>query len=159
MPRKRGSSYSPHEFFRLCPTLTFVVDEFGRIILETAPSPQSWHATQNCDNASSPHHNMNSPFTKLLLTVCLLALGFVPPRSSAQQPPDKQTQSQSSQQQQQKTPPPVQKKTDIEKKTGTVNDRLFEAMPNYVVEDAKKLPALKPREKFGLAGASVFDPF
>lgn len=104
---------------------------------------------------------MNSLAPKFLFSVlCSLALGLVPSRTLAQQPPDKQTQSQSDQQaQQQKTPPPVQKKSDIEKKTGTVNDRLFEAMPNYVVEDAKKLPPLKPREKFGLAGASVFDPF
>src|SRR5579875_597526 len=57
-----------------------------------------------------------------------------------------------------KTPAP-QKKSDIEKQTGTVNDRIFEAMPNYVVEDAMKLPPLKAREKFGLATAAVFDPF
>ena len=101
---------------------------------------------------------MNSPLPKfLLILLCSLAVGLVPRRGLAQQPPNKQTQSQSSQQQQ-KTPP-VQKKSEIEKETGTVNDRLFEAMPNYVVEDAKILPALKPSQKFGLANASVFDPF
>ena len=104
---------------------------------------------------------MNSPHLKSLsILVCSFALSFVPSRAPAQQPPDKQTQSQPNQQAQQKqTPPPVQKKSDIEKETGTVNDRLFEAMPNYVVEGAKQLPALTPRQKFGLAGASVFDPF
>lgn len=52
-----------------------------------------------------------------------------------------------------------QKESEIEKETGTVNDRFFDAMPNYVVEDAMKLPPLTTRQKFRLANASVFDPF
>ncbi len=51
------------------------------------------------------------------------------------------------------------KESEIEKETGTVNDRFFDAMPNYVVEDAMKLPPMTPHEKFGLATVSVFDPF
>ncbi len=106
---------------------------------------------------------MNLQKLKLLpVTLALFAAGCMASGASAQQnPPEQQaSRSQSGQEaKQKKTQPPVQKKSSIEKETGTVNDRIFEAMPNYVVEDAKKLPALKPREKFGLATASVFDPF
>lgn len=52
-----------------------------------------------------------------------------------------------------------QKESEIEKETGTVNDRFFDAMPNYVVEDAMKLPPMNSHQKFGLATASVVDPF
>lgn len=51
------------------------------------------------------------------------------------------------------------KESEVEKETGTVNDRFFGAMPNYVVEDAMKLPPLTTHEKFSLATAAVFDPF
>lgn len=80
--------------------------------------------------------------------------------ATAQQPsPNSQAVQSQLPQNAQQSKTPAQKKSDIEKQTGTVNDRIFEAMPNYVVEDAMKLPRLKPREKFGLATASVFDPF
>jgi hypothetical protein len=46
----------------------------------------------------------------------------------------------------------------LEKETGTVNDRIFEVMPNYgTVEDAKDLPPLTTGQKFKLATAGVFD--
>jgi hypothetical protein len=49
-------------------------------------------------------------------------------------------------------------KSKLEKETGTVNDRIFEVLPNYgTVESAKELPALRPGQKFRLATASVFD--
>lgn len=74
-----------------------------------------------------------------------------PPSSSAQQTPQSQTAK--SEQERKK------KESEVEKETGTVNDRFFDAMPNYVVEDAMKLPPLTTHEKFSLATAGVFDPF
>src|SRR5258708_20172387 len=49
-------------------------------------------------------------------------------------------------------------KTKLEKETGTVNDRIFEVLPNYgTVENANELPALTKGQKFRIATASVFD--
>lgn len=49
-------------------------------------------------------------------------------------------------------------KSKLEKETGTVNDRIFEVLPNYgTVEDAKDLPPLTTGQKFRLATAGVFD--
>ena len=46
----------------------------------------------------------------------------------------------------------------LEKDTGTVNDRIFEVLPNYgTVENAKELPPLTTGQKFRLATAGVFD--
>jgi hypothetical protein len=49
-------------------------------------------------------------------------------------------------------------KSKIEKETGTVNDRIFEVLPNYgTVEGRKSLQPLTSGQKFRLATASVFD--
>jgi hypothetical protein len=49
-------------------------------------------------------------------------------------------------------------KSKLEKETGTVNDRIFEVLPNYgTVENAKDLPPLTSGQKFKLATAGVFD--
>ncbi len=49
-------------------------------------------------------------------------------------------------------------KSKLEKETGTVNDRIFEVLPNYgTVENAKALPPLSRGQKFRLATAGVFD--
>jgi hypothetical protein len=49
-------------------------------------------------------------------------------------------------------------KSKLEKETGTVNDRIFEVLPNYgTVENAKDLPPLSSGQKFRLATAGVFD--
>jgi len=51
-------------------------------------------------------------------------------------------------------------KSKLERETGTVNDRIFEVMPNYgTVENAGKLPPLTIGQKYRLATASVFDYF
>lgn len=51
-------------------------------------------------------------------------------------------------------------KSKLEKETGTVNDRIFEVMPNYgTVETAKELPPLTTGQKYRLATAGVFDYF
>src|SRR6266849_5696006 len=49
-------------------------------------------------------------------------------------------------------------KSKLEKDTGTVNDRIFEVLPNYgTVENAKELPPMTAGQKFRLATAGVFD--
>jgi hypothetical protein len=49
-------------------------------------------------------------------------------------------------------------KSKLEKETGTVNDRIFEVLPNYgTVETSKNLPPLTVGQKFRLATAGVFD--
>ena len=49
-------------------------------------------------------------------------------------------------------------KSKLEKETGTVNDRIFEVLPNYgTVENANALPPLTTGQKFRIATASVFD--
>jgi hypothetical protein len=49
-------------------------------------------------------------------------------------------------------------KSKLEKDTGTVNDRIFEVLPNYgTVENANELPAISSGQKFRLATAGVFD--
>jgi hypothetical protein len=49
-------------------------------------------------------------------------------------------------------------KSKLEKETGTINDRIFEVLPNYgTVESSKAPPPLRSSQKFRLATASVFD--
>ncbi len=51
-------------------------------------------------------------------------------------------------------------KSKLEQETGTVNDRIFEVMPNYeTVENARELPPISTGQKFRLATAGVFDYF
>jgi hypothetical protein len=92
----------------------------------------------------------------LLFSPAILAQQTTPPDSSAQQ----QTIKASAQSTQQKDPPSdVKAKSKLEEETGTVNDRLFEAMPNFEVEGANTLPPLSTRQEYWLATASVFDYF
>lgn len=102
----------------------------------------------------------------LLFFLVLIAPFVLLSQSSAQQPsqqslPSSAQHSQPTEHSQTSQSAEERKKkvSQIEKETGTVNDRFFDAMPNYVVEDAMKLPPLTPRQKFGLANASLFDPF
>ena len=49
-------------------------------------------------------------------------------------------------------------KSKLEQETGTVNDRIFEVLPNYgTVETSQTLPLLSSGRKFKIATASVFD--
>ncbi len=49
-------------------------------------------------------------------------------------------------------------KSKLEKETGTVNDRIFEVLPNYGTVESNQLPPpLGPGQKYRLATASVFD--
>lgn len=99
----------------------------------------------------------------LLLAGLLVPAFMITSRASAQEPPQQTALPSTEQKPEAQTSKSAQerkkKESEIEKETGTVNDRFFGAMPNYVVEDAMKLPPLTTHEKFGLATASVFDPF
>jgi len=90
--------------------------------------------------------------------------------SPAQQPPADQSKpsapdpnTKKPSDKQEPVPPPggeTTGKSKLERETGTVNDRIFEVMPNYgTVENAGKLPPLSTGQKYRLATASVTDYF
>ena len=55
---------------------------------------------------------------------------------------------------------PREGKTELEKETGTINDRILTVMPNYgTVENAHDLPPISSKQKYRLATAGVFDYF
>jgi hypothetical protein len=95
----------------------------------------------------------------LAVAACSLAQQQDPPQPS---PPPSSTQSGNT-----ATPPPAKDKdkpgetvgkSKLEKETGTINDRIFEVLPNYgTVENAQELPPLRTGQKFRLATAGVFD--
>ena len=99
----------------------------------------------------------------------LFALIFIVPTTLAQQPQPPppapaQAESQSDkskdakEEEDKKTADDQIGKSKLEKETGTVNDRIFEVLPNYgTVETTKTLPALTTGQKFRLATAGVFD--
>ena len=92
-----------------------------------------------------------------VLATPILAQQSTPPATPGHQ---RVTQKKGSNGTQQKDAPPDPKaKSKLEKETGTVNDRLFEAMPNFVVENKNALPPLTIGQKYKLATASVFDYF
>src|SRR5215472_10282351 len=100
-----------------------------------------------------------------ILSVSVLGLLFCVSSIAAQQQ-DAQPPS-SSQQPQPKTQDPKDDKdkqddktgkSKLERETGTVNDRIFEVLPNCgTVESAKDLPPLTTGQKFRIATAGVFD--
>jgi hypothetical protein len=108
--------------------------------------------------------NQHSALTHLPL-LFLLALTAVVSSARAQQPPA----SAPADAQADKTKEPAANKdakdqsaqsgkSKIEKETGTVNDRIFEVLPNFgTVENAKDLPPITTGQKFRLATAGVFD--
>ncbi len=59
-----------------------------------------------------------------------------------------------------KKPDGPRPKSSIERETGTVNDRIFEVMPNYgTVYAPTTLPPMTSGQKFRLATAGAFDYF
>lgn len=56
------------------------------------------------------------------------------------------------------TAPAASGPSKLEKETGTVNDRIFDVLPNFgTVENTQSLKPIKTRQKFQLATAGVFD--
>lgn len=102
-----------------------------------------------------------------LLMAIVVALVFLVPKSSGQQPPSPPpTPSESQTEKTKDAKDDADKKaaddqigkSKLERETGTVNDRIFEVLPNYgTVETAKELPPLTSGQKFRLATAGVFD--
>jgi hypothetical protein len=81
------------------------------------------------------------------------------PTSQNSQSPDQSQNTKPSQTPDKTQDAPVGK-SKLEKETGTVNDRIFEVMPNYgTVETVKDLPPMTSGQKFRLATAGVFDYF
>jgi hypothetical protein len=96
----------------------------------------------------------------------LIALLFIAPSTFAQQPapqppapaPADSSKDEAKDAQDKDSPDAQVGKSKLEKETGTVNDRIFEVLPNYgTVETAKTLPPLTSGQKFRLATAGVFD--
>ena len=97
----------------------------------------------------------------------LIVLAFIVPSALAQQPQpppptpapaDSQTDKpkDGKNDQDKKAPDDQIGKSKLEKETGTVNDRIFEVLPNYgTVETAKTLPPLTTGQKFRLATAGT----
>jgi hypothetical protein len=86
-----------------------------------------------------------------------------PSPANQPKPPAPEPNNQKPSDKQEPVPPPggaTTGKSKLEKETGTVNDRIFEVMPNYgTVENAGKLPPLTPGQKYRLATAGAFDYF
>lgn len=107
----------------------------------------------------------------LLLIRTLAALVFLAPLAGAQQPqtqpagptpPESQAEKagDGKDNHDSKTPAPPEDvgKSKLERETGTVNDRIFEVMPNYgTVETSGTVPPLTSGRKFQLATAGAFD--
>ncbi|HEX3820642.1 MAG TPA: hypothetical protein VHW45_09925 [Candidatus Sulfotelmatobacter sp.] len=93
----------------------------------------------------------------------MLALPAVLICAQEQTPPAQPTDQKPATPDSRPTPPPKPRddsvgKSKIEKETGTVNDRIFDVLPNYgTVEGKKSLQPLTSGQKFRLATASVFD--
>jgi hypothetical protein len=93
----------------------------------------------------------------LVLSPAALAQQSTPPPPTGQ--PTAAAQSDAKATQKKDPPADPKAKSKLEEETGTVNDRLFEAMPNFVVENSNMLPPLSTKQKYWLATASVFDYF
>lgn len=95
----------------------------------------------------------------LLLVIAVAAVPAFPQEQQQPQPATPGTPTPTSKDPQDQSPPdPTVGKSKLEKETGTVNDRIFEVLPNYgTVENAKSLPPLTSGQKFRLATAGVFD--
>jgi len=112
---------------------------------------------------------MNDRRYKLIQALLLILIVLLLPPSTKAQQQQQPPSSPPSAQQPQQTPKTQaatgdqqkkEKKTDLEKETGTVNDRIFEVMPNYgTVESALTLPPISSGQKFRLATAGVTDYF
>lgn len=80
------------------------------------------------------------------------------PAPQTNRPQDQRTDQAAKKPDETKKPDDAIGKSKLEQETGTVNDRIFEVLPNYgTVETTKTLPPLSSGQKFKLATASVFD--
>ena len=82
------------------------------------------------------------------------------PPAQGQTPSQQQPESKPQPPQTQQQPDAPKPKTSIERETGTVNERIFEVMPNYgTVRNNNELPPMTTGQKYRIATAQVFDYF
>jgi hypothetical protein len=115
---------------------------------------------------NSEHKPLNCEGTLLFSRILIAALFLAAP-TLAQQPqpapadPRNSKPSESSQtevESEKQADDPAVGKSKLERETGTVNDRIFEVLPNYgTVERGGALPPLTAGQKFRLATAGNFD--
>jgi hypothetical protein len=103
-------------------------------------------------------------FVRILIALVILSPHAMARQSGSQPPIPTPTDSQPAPTKDEKDnsgekkPDPTVGKSKLERETGTINDRIFEVLPNYgTVESAKELPPVSTGQKFRLATASVFD--
>src|SRR3989454_12617753 len=111
------------------------------------------------DQTARPSHSLLViPIFLCILIAPATARGqepAAPPPSSQQTPESKNSADTKEKKQGEK-----KKRSKLEQETGTVNDRIFEVMPNYgTVENAEIIPRLSTGKKFKLATAGAFDYF
>jgi hypothetical protein len=95
-------------------------------------------------------------FSAVLITIVQL---FLTPPARAQQNQTSAQQSASQPQSQQEQTGKNEKKKDQQQQSGTSNDRLFFALPNFLtVENAGQIPPLTIGQKFKTVARSTFDP-
>src|SRR5579859_3183025 len=82
------------------------------------------------------------------------------PPAPGQAQPQQQPESKPEPSQTPQKPDEPKPKTSIERETGTVNERIFEVMPNYgTVRNNNDLPPMTTGQKYRIATAQVFDYF
>jgi hypothetical protein len=104
--------------------------------------------------------------TVLLLAILTLSIPTAaqqPPNPSAQQKPDAGQQTQpanpsSSPQSSSQDKPAENPDIKQQEKTGTSNDRLFFALPNFLTVESKNVPPLSAGQKFTAVARGAFDP-
>ena len=108
------------------------------------------------------------------ISIFLVLASLSPMQTAAQQTPpasnaDSAAQTNSPSSQAQTSPPPQQLPSDKDKKSqaagnqgktsGTSNDRLFYALPNFLsIENTAQLPPLTAKQKFAVVARGTFDP-
>ena len=118
---------------------------------------------QNCDRKYAAAMKLRTLGISFFLGLCVVCMNCKPVQ--AQQPaPSPETQAQPDPKpttpQETQKPDEPKPKTAIERETGTVNERIFEVMPNYgTVGHARELPPLTAGQKYRLATAQVTDYF
>jgi hypothetical protein len=81
-------------------------------------------------------------------------------QTQGQAPSPQQTETKPEPTQTPQKPDEPKPKTSIERETGTVNERIFEVMPNYgTVRGSNELPPMTTGQKYRIATAQVFDYF
>ena len=100
-------------------------------------------------------------FSFLGLILVLLCCDVIEGQQPAPMPePQTQPSSNPANAQEAQKPEEPKPKTALERETGTINERIFEVMPNYgTVGHSKELPPLTTGQKYRLATAQVTDYF